>query len=84
MRRRSYYKSSIIQFSCSSPTFNSSLPMADTFTPDSKSIDCHSEQPDQRLTPRPKKSTLEFIRQFARCYVHEPQLKPSIADLIIN
>ncbi|MEF2643310.1 MAG: hypothetical protein U0M50_04505 [Paramuribaculum sp.] len=32
----------------------------------------------------PRKSTLAFLRQFARCYSYEPSLAPSLQGLIIN
>lgn len=32
----------------------------------------------------PRKSTVDFLRQFARCYKYEASLAPSLSGLIIN
>ncbi len=32
----------------------------------------------------PRRSTLEFIRQFARCYHFEPRLSAPLGNMIIN
>ncbi len=34
--------------------------------------------------PSPRKSTVEFLRQFARAYNYEPRLKPALGSLIAN
>ncbi len=74
-----YYQS----FDFQSPTFFlfsvllSVLSMPLTSTPDSSSV----ESAEMDL---PKNSTLNFLKQFARCYMFEPAVAPSLGSLVLN
>jgi hypothetical protein len=32
----------------------------------------------------PRKSTLAFLRQFARAYTYEPRLRPALSEMVAN
>lgn len=39
----------------------------------------------QKLTDKqPRRLTIEFIKQFARAYVHEPRLNAGIGSIMVN
>lgn len=38
----------------------------------------------QDETLRPRRSTIEAIRQFARAYTYEPQLRGELSNLVAN
>lgn len=43
-----------------------------------------SESSSSKCTGRPKKSTIEFIRQFARCYTCQTGIYAPLADIVVN
>ncbi len=57
--------------------------MADISTPQRKSTK-HTLEQTANCENMPKKSTLAFLRQFARCYKIEPRLSPAIGSMIVN
>lgn len=36
------------------------------------------------LAPRPRKTMLDFLKQFARSYHFEPSVNPAIGGMIVN
>lgn len=60
---------------------NTSMPMNRKSTHLITTFDASAKR--NRL-PSPRKSTVEFLRQFARAYSYEPRLKPSLGSLIAN
>lgn len=57
------------------------LPMPETSTPKKLS---RKYPTGTRNEATPRKSTVDFLRQFARCYKYEASLAPSLSGLIIN
>lgn len=44
----------------------------------------HEEKSMQRVDQRPRKATVEFIKQFARVYTFNPILTVGLGGLIVN
>ncbi len=54
--------------------------MADISTPHPTSKKSEST----RQHPGPKQTTINFLKQFARCYTYEPRLRPADPVMMIN
>jgi len=54
------------------------MPMANISTPKSSNSTVKSSR------PTPRKSTLDFVRQFARVYTPLPNLHPAMGAVILN
>lgn len=62
------------------------VPMAETSTPHSPT---HSSTTSRRAAKAstnigPKRSTIDFLRQFARAYSYQPTIHPGLADIVAN
>ena len=44
----------------------------------------HEETSMQQVGPRPRKATVEFIKQFARVYTFNPLITVGLGGLIVN
>lgn len=56
------------------------LPMDENFTLEKK----NAKNSDRKESMQPKKSTLEFLKQFARVYHAEMQLDSTLRGIVLN
>ncbi|MBQ4344839.1 MAG: hypothetical protein IJC40_02915 [Muribaculaceae bacterium] len=47
-------------------------------------IVAQKSQKQELFRCEPRKSTIDFIKQFARAYQHQPQLHSSLSGLFVN
>lgn len=61
------------------------LPMDRNSTPATTTLKADKRQCEkQKMLTAPSCSTIDFIKQFARCYTYEPRLSRALGGIIVN